>query len=160
MLKNLPLLLLFCVFVFAGQFLHSQNLITGQPPVLTAPSLTSVAAPKQPRIIYFWAEWCGICRLMQNSINQLLPDVAILTIAERSGSDDKVQGYAQEHQLAWSVLNDPEGAIGQQFGISAVPAVFILDQTGKIVFTTVGYSSAWGLRLRLWLSQWTVFNAV
>jgi thioredoxin-related protein len=52
------------------------------------------------------------------------------------------------------VVNDQQGLIANAYGVSAVPAVFFTDSNGKIVFTTSGYTSELGLRLRLWLAAW------
>jgi len=46
-----------------------------------------------------------------------------------------------------------DGAIGRDYGIRGVPAVFILGPGGDIRFSTVGYASELGLRLRLRLAH-------
>jgi len=58
----------------------------------------------------------------------------------------------QKKQLAWSVINDTHGHIAESYGVKAVPALFFINTDGDIVFTSVGYTSEWGLRLRLWLA--------
>ncbi|WP_347987188.1 protein disulfide oxidoreductase [Methylomonas sp. AM2-LC] len=144
-----------CLF-FAGQFLHSSDLVTGKPPSIEQTTITGLPAQafiaQGPAIIYFWAEWCGICAMMQNAISAMASDYPQLTIALRSGTDNAIKAHLQKNQLLWSVVNDQQGKVAQSFGVKAVPAVFFLNKDGTIVFTSVGYSSEWGLRIRTWLA--------
>ena len=156
MLKKYAFYLLVTAVIFAGQFLRTGDLVTGKPPAINQPALSHVSVmpvdAKGPAIIYFWAKWCGICAMMQNAITAVSTDYPQLTIALRSGSDVEVNQYLREKHLAWPVVNDPQGDIAQRFGVKAVPALFFMDDDGNIVFTSVGYTSEWGLRLRSWLA--------
>ncbi|MGD0960770.1 MAG: protein disulfide oxidoreductase [Methylomonas sp.] len=156
-MKKFGFYLLAACFIFAGQFLRDSDLVTGKPPDIAQPTLSNLPAialvSRGPAVIYFWAEWCGICAMMQNSMTALAADYPQLTIALRSGADNKVENYLQQHHLAWPVVNDEHGAIARRFGVNAVPAVFIVDNDGEIVFTSIGYSTEWGLRLRLRLAE-------
>jgi thioredoxin-related protein len=51
------------------------------------------------------------------------------------------------------VINDRYGDIAKNYGVKAVPAVFFTDASGNIVFNSSGYTSEWGLRIRLWLAS-------
>ena len=144
------------IIIFSGQFLINRNMVTGPPPVLTAKTIAggpvAKAVASGPGMIYFWAEWCGICAMMQNSVTKVLRDYPGMTVAVKSGRESAVKKYLGEHHLAWPVVNDSDGAIGERYGIRGVPAMFILNSKGNIVFTTVGYSTEIGLRIRLWLA--------
>jgi len=39
--------------------------------------------------------------------------------------------------------------------VPGVPATFILDANGRIAHATMGFSSEWGLRARLWTASRT-----
>lgn len=106
-----------------------------------------------PTILYFWAEWCGVCRGMQSNVAAVSKDMPIVTVAERSGGVQQVSEYLAKNQLNWPVVNDPDGSIGRLYGVQAVPAMFFINSKGQIVFTSVGYTSEWGLRCRLWLAS-------
>jgi peroxiredoxin len=58
--------------------------------------------------------------------------------------------HLSEQQLSFPVLNDPDGHIAAAWGVHAVPASFIIDTDGQIRFVEIGYTTAIGLRLRLW----------
>jgi thioredoxin-related protein len=75
-----------------------------------------------------------------------------VTVALNSGDDNEVTEYMQEQGLAWSVINDDNGSLANRYGVKGVPALFIFNKQGQIVFTSVGYSTEFGLRLRLWLA--------
>lgn len=156
MLKKLAFYMFAALFIFAGQFLVNRDLVSGTPPQITQTTLRGENAmqgiAKGPAVLYFWAEWCGICRSMQGTITGVIKDYPGLTIAIRSGDDAKLASYLRDQQLNWPVVNDQDGSIGQRYGIKGVPALFIINAAGDIVFTTVGFTSEWGLRLRLWLA--------
>ncbi|MBI3562765.1 MAG: redoxin domain-containing protein [Gammaproteobacteria bacterium] len=106
----------------------------------------------RPVLIHFWATWCSVCRLEQGSINAISRDYPVLTIATQSGSGSEVQGYLQKNQLHFPVVLDDSGELLQRFGLHGVPASFIIDPRGNIAYREVGYTTGWGLRLRLWLA--------
>lgn len=146
------------LFIFGGQFLAHRDLVTGTPPPIVQTTLAGETAlhplGTRPALIYFWAEWCGVCRSMQNSVTQVGKDHPLATVALRSGDDAKLQSYLRDKNLNWPVVNDNGGEIGQRYGVKAVPALFFTDRNGSIVFATAGYTSEWGIRARLWLAGW------
>jgi len=38
--------------------------------------------------------------------------------------------------------------------VHAVPTLLVIDAQGKVTGSSVGYTSAWGMRLRLWWANW------
>jgi len=157
MIKKFGFYLFAVAVFFAGQFLRSGDLVTGKPPQIQQTTLGGIASmsllQNGPTLIYFWADWCGICGMMKGSITAIAADYPVLTLAYRSGEAESIKKYLQAKQLPWQVVNDPNGDIADQYGVKAVPALFILNEAGNIVFTSVGYTSEWGLRIRLWLAS-------
>lgn len=155
-MKKYAFYLLAAAAIFAGQFLRTGDLVTGKPPAIAQSTLGGLQAAavtgKGPAIIYFWAEWCGVCAMMRDAVSAVSADYPLLTVALRSGSDSDVGRYLQQKRLPWSVINDQQGRIAESYGVKAVPALFFTDRDGNIVFTSVGYTSEWGLRLRLRLA--------
>ncbi|MFK5950965.1 MAG: protein disulfide oxidoreductase [Methylococcales bacterium] len=141
--------------IFAGQFLMNPGLKTGKPPLISQQTLAGQSAMKMishgPAIIYFWASWCGICKMMQQPISQVLTDYPIVTVAVKSGNKQAVQNYLTKKRLNWNVVNDPLGSIAEKYQTRGVPSIFFLNKQGEIALTTTGYTSEIGLRLRLWL---------
>ncbi|NJA06713.1 protein disulfide oxidoreductase [Methylomonas sp. MED-D] len=155
-MRNSVFYLFAAVLIFGGQFLVSQDLVTGKPPAIEQRTLQNrdalAGVAQGPALIYFWAGWCGVCRGIQTQVDKVLRDYPGLTVAERSGDAAEVARYLNERGLDWPVVNDPDGELGLRYGLRGVPALFFLNRTGQIVFTTVGYTSEWGLRARLWLA--------
>lgn len=156
MLKKSAFYIFAALFIFAGQFLISSGLVTGPPPQIKQTTLNGKQSmqgiAQGPALLYFWAEWCGVCRTMQSSVSSVLHDYPGLTVAVRSDDQQQLSGYLQQHKLDWPIVNDNDGAISQRYGTRSVPALFFINRHGNIVFTSVGYTSEWGLRARLWLA--------
>lgn len=134
-----------------------RTVVSGQAPPIAGMLVDGRAlALKQlrgrPVLVHFWASWCGICRAEQDSIADLARQHAVVTIAMQSGDRRAVRAYLQRHQLRMPVLADPNGSLARRYGVRAVPTSFVLDRHGVIRFTTVGYTTEIGLRLRLWLA--------
>ncbi len=106
----------------------------------------------RPVLVHFWATWCPVCKLEQDSINAIAQDHQVLSIATQSGADKVVLQYMMQHHLTFPVINDADGVLAKRWGIRGVPASFILDAAGHIRFVEVGYTTEAGLRLRLTLA--------
>ncbi|MGR8935102.1 MAG: protein disulfide oxidoreductase [Gammaproteobacteria bacterium] len=142
------------VILVAGQFFVTRNLATGMAPPIAAQTLDGETVADKigssPVLIYFWAEWCGICKAMQDAISSVLHDYSGVTVALQSGDGEAVHAYMHAHGLAWPAIADPAGKIAARYGVTGVPAVFIVDKRGQIRFSSIGFSSETGIRLRLW----------
>ncbi len=104
----------------------------------------------KPLLIHFWATWCPTCKLEAANIQSISEHYNVLTIAVKSGSDKKINAYLKEHDLNFKVINDQEGILAEQFSVPAYPTTFIYDTDGKLSFSEVGYTSTFGLYLRMW----------
>lgn len=107
----------------------------------------------QPALVHFWATWCPVCALEQGTVTGLAEDVPFISVAMQSGSEKEVADFLQQEGLRFPVVNDPEGALAKRYGVSGVPASFVLDGDGRVRFVTRGYTSSAGLRIRLWLAE-------
>ncbi len=149
---------IFVILLFLGaQFFLHPGLATGKPPLITQKTLSGHEVmpilKNGPVVMYFWAEWCGICERMSASMNAVFDDVESVTIAIKSGDDSAIRQYLQQRSLQWQVVNDEQGRIAEAYGVRGVPAIFIVDEDGLLVWPASGYSSEWGVRVRLWLSR-------
>ncbi len=107
----------------------------------------------KPVLIYFFAEWCPICKVQHGVISSLNDQYPVMGIAMQSGDIKNVRRYVTEQGLSFPVINDREGSISRAFGVQGVPASFIIDQQGKIRFSTRGYATFAGLWIRLWFTE-------
>lgn len=103
--------------------------------------------------LYVWAEWCPICKTLQGTVDGIAQDHPVLTVAMQSGPPDAVGRYLRGRNLPWHTLVDPRAQISSGLGFGAVPAFAVITPQGQLRWPTVGLSSGWGLRLRLWLAR-------
>ena len=122
--------------------------------LLSNQELYSTADSKgKPVLLHFWATWCPTCKLEAANIQSLSQDYEVLTIAVKSGTDKEINIYLKEHELDFKVINDAKGILASQFSVPAFPTTFIYDKEHQLSFTEVGYTSTWGLYLRMWWSS-------
>jgi thiol-disulfide isomerase/thioredoxin len=151
-------LLLFVIVVAGIRYWQHRDMPSGAAPALQGVTLagqpyTLAARPGKPVLVHFWATWCPICRAEQGSIAAIAQDDAnVITVAMQSGTAAEVAKHMQQQGIAFPVLNDQDGALSTAWGVHAVPASFIIAPDGQIRFIEVGYTTALGLRLRLWLA--------
>lgn len=107
----------------------------------------------KPLIVYFFADWCPICKFQNPVIRSLAEDYPVLAIAMQSGNNQQLKQYLQQHELMLPVINDSDGAISSAFGVRGVPAIFVIQQDANIATSTSGYTSKAGLLARLWMRQ-------
>ena len=151
-------ILFFVVLYLVLRGYMQRDMISGQAPDIQATTIEQQAfnlhaSETKPILVHFWASWCGICKLEQDSIDALSEDYHVMTIAMQSGSDDEVKTYLKEHDLSFKVINDIDGTFVERYGVAGVPASFVVNSNNEIVASEVGYTTPWGLRFRLWLAD-------
>lgn len=110
---------------------------------------------EKPLLVYVWATWCGICKLTTPVVADMLADgTSVLSIALRSGDDERVKAWLTKKGLNGPAVNDNDGRLAQRWDIGVTPT-FIIIKNGNVVSTASGWSSRWGLQLRLWWAQRT-----
>ena len=106
--------------------------------------------PGQAVAVNVWAQWCPICSAEESNVTQLAEHAPVLTLAMRSGNAQAVARTLKQRQLSWPTAVDEDGQIATQFGVSAVPTFWVIDRNGQMHGHSVGFTSAWGMRLRWW----------
>jgi len=144
--------------VLAVQWWQARNLPSGEAPSLAGAGLNgepmSLASYRgKPVLVYFWAEWCPICRFASSSIADIAEDHAVLAVASTSGDAEEVRTYLQKNDLQMPVLMDESGDLARHWDVYGLPSIFIIDSQGRIDYATKGYSTEIGLRVRLALAD-------
>ncbi len=108
----------------------------------------------KPTLVYFWGTWCPICSVTSPTIDKLaaVDNYPVVTIAIKSGSDQELQNYLNEHDYSFTTINDQEGSIFADWQGQVTPSYVILKD-GEMTQGLTGIQPLWSLKLRLWLSS-------
>lgn len=129
---------------FAGVLMHT---IDGRSVTLTTLS------EKKPLLLFIWGTGCGACPFTLPAVLSLGDKGRnVVILVRQSGDDIHVIRQLQSKNLALPVVNDPGGTLTADWEIDTLPAILILSK-GKIVSSTTGWTSEWGIRLRLWWAK-------
>ena len=146
---------LLILLVYLLHLWQTRDTVKGVAPPLSGITLSGASFDLQdlkgePLVVHFWATWCPVCRLEAATIDALAEDYPLISVAMQSGSEAEIGAYLKENDLSFPVISDPNGRLATRWGVSGVPATFIIDSEGNIRFTTVGYTTGPGLRARIW----------
>jgi peroxiredoxin len=103
----------------------------------------------KPLVLHFWDDWWRVCKVEAANIERLSKEYEVLSIAVKSGSNEKVKAYMKERGLTFKVLNDVNGEWANKFKVEMFPTTFIYNAKGELKFTEVGYTTTAGLLTRL-----------
>lgn len=154
--KGLLYLLMIMVVVTAVDLWRSKDLPTdiaalGTMTTLNGDTLDLEALSQdEPVLVYVWATWCGVCRIVSPMVE--LVGAPVVSIALASGHDAKVAGYVRDKGYDFSVVNDADHRLGQTLGISVTPTLMVA-YNGKLRFATAGITTLPGMYARLWLAR-------
>ena len=106
----------------------------------------------KPILVHFWATWCPVCKVEAPNIQTLSKYYNVVTIAVKSDKNE-IKNYMKENHLNFKVINDSDGFIAEQFHINVYPSTFIYNKDKKLIFSEVGYTSTFGMWVRLLYSE-------
>lgn len=149
------LLILTIVFSAFSAYLQ-RDMIDGKAPQLSATGILgetlNLIDTEQPTLVYFWGSWCGYCKVTSPMVHAVAQDYRVISLAVESGSDAEIKQYMLQHDIDFPTINDTQ-RIHKKWGVRAFPSIYIIDKAGDIKFVTTGLSSSWGLKLRMWLTE-------
>lgn len=107
-------------------------------------------------IMEFWATWCGPCRFSLPSLDVIYRryrDRGVTVLLINKGEDaKKVRAWAERRFVA-TILLDQDEAVARRYQVEGIPRLFIVDQTGHLIYTHVGYGGGLEHNLSLILKQ-------
>ena len=90
-------------------------------------------------LVDFWATWCGPCVAEMPNVRAVYDkyrsrgfEVLGISLDE---DPEAVRAFLKEHKLPWRQIvsqGDKEKDIVQRYGVTTIPATFLIDGTGKI----------------------------
>lgn len=99
-------------------------------------------------LITFFATWCGPCRMELPHIDRELyqsyrkrNDFVVLTFG-REHDWETVNKFKASNKLEMPLYPDPKREIFTKFAAQNIPRNFLIDQSGRIVYSSVGFNEA------------------
>jgi peroxiredoxin len=91
-------------------------------------------------LLVFFTTWCPSCQdeIPQiEAINQKYNsrEFTVLGVNRRESHND-VSMFASANKLTFTILLDENAVVTKKFQVRIIPRIFILDKSGKIVFTS------------------------
>lgn len=109
-------------------------------------STTSFLKSGKPIIVSFFGTWCKPCLRELDTIQEVYADwqdetgVTLYAICINEGADvQKIRPTVHAHNWDFVVLSDANADLKRAMNVSAVPALFVLDASGKILHQRTGY---------------------
>lgn len=104
--------------------------------VLVPPRVTLADLRGRPAAINFWASWCRPCREESPQLERLhrtLGGRAGLVGVDYSDDAGSARSLIRELRLTYPNLRDPEGVVGERYGLVGLPTTAIIDSHGRLV---------------------------
>jgi len=100
-------------------------------------------------VMDFWATWCGPCKASFPAMQQLVtkykddPEVVFLFIDVWERSEPKVMHenavkFISDNKYSFQVLLDEKNTVADDYKVEAIPAKFVINRSGNIVFMGEG----------------------
>lgn len=95
----------------------------------------------KPILINFWASWCVPCReempLLEKYFQKYPQEIQMVAVNDGE-SKAVVRAFADELDLSFPILLDPQSEISRQYNVLGLPSTFFIDEGGIIKFQHTG----------------------
>jgi peroxiredoxin len=94
----------------------------------------------------FWADWCRFCRDEMKAVEGVYGrhrEAGLAVLALNVGQSQAVaERFTREIGVSYDVALDPEAAIAQRYGVTALPVTYFIDRQGRVRDRVLGEASA------------------
>ena len=99
---------------------------------------------KKNLVLSYWASWCGPCKVELPELREFYrqhhkadADFEILAISIDEEKAD-AEKYVATEKLPFPVLLDPYSRVADSYTVGAIPTMFVVDKSGKIIYAHTG----------------------
>src|SRR5579883_39505 len=100
-------------------------------------------------VLDFWASWCGPCNEampgLQGVLNQYKKDIVVLALNVWD-TPSAASSWINSHNYTFTFARDPikqgPGSISDAYQVEGIPTTYVINPSGKIVSSTVGYGGS------------------
>lgn len=90
-------------------------------------------------VVNLWATWCEPCRkempILDDLQRERSDDVRFVAVSvDAADSEQAVRRWAKEHEPEIEILLDPGNQASRVFGVDALPATFVFDPEGRLIW--------------------------
>ncbi len=94
-------------------------------------------------MLNFWATWCSYCveelPNIQLIYDQWPADEVVLLTIDKGEDLDTVTTFMQDEGYSFPIVMDTGQIVSVEYGVSAIPTTFFIDEEGTIQFIKTGY---------------------
>ena len=105
----------------------------------------SLAAHRGKVVLFnVWATWCHPCRDEIPELRALHEKFqprgfeVIGVSVDAGGSDDAIRAFMKDFEMQYPVWRDPDDRVSTRFLVFGVPATFLIDREGVLLWRKVG----------------------
>ncbi|WP_108972579.1 TlpA family protein disulfide reductase [Leptospira ryugenii] len=109
----------------------------------------------KPKIVYFWATWCTVCKTYSYILNQnlkLLDEQMVFLSVVEDEPGKEFDSYIAHNPIHYPVYHGSYSLL-QDWGVSAFPTTVFLNSHGEVVFYDTGIISPLSFWLRSLLTK-------
>lgn len=119
---------------------------------LAGPPVSIASLKGKPALVLFWASWCGECVIEAQAVRQFAQSpVGAGRIVGVNWADRRSAAlrFLRRYHWTFSNLRDATGEVGLSYGLTKLPALFVIDSHGHIQKAISGVQTQHGLERAL-----------
>lgn len=90
-----------------------------------------------PVLLEFWATWCPPCRKSIPHLNEIyakFKERGLVVVGVTDEPNSVIRKFQKEVPMDYPTATDTGGRLSEKMGVTGIPAAFLADKTGTIVW--------------------------